>query len=240
MFMALLLFTGCNLFKGIDKEDLSNPKAFEFKIDDAINNGDYSVAVGLIEDKIQGSAELKAVNTGIESKFVAIDALTSSSSISDITNALIAISTFLDSNIQDPATKAATEEYIGLKLLQAEAYSGEAKLKLTDIIAALTNSTSTNVGKVAMAVTKNSSARLSLGDVIPANLIREKLESATKAYSSAIPVSTGVAFDFLTGKYGYQVYLNSALSNIVCFVNDFIYVFSTNGTLNGLVTSGSQ
>lgn len=237
LFLVSILLTGCNLFKGLDKEDLSSPEAFNFKIDDAIAKGEYSVAVGLIEDKIQGNAALKAVNTGVGAKFTLIDSRNSTTAaISD----LQAISDFLNSNITDSSTREATEEYIALKLTQAEAYSGEAKLKLTDIIAELTKSTSPNVGKVAMLYRSSSNARLSLGDVIPANLIREKLEAATKAYGSAVPVSTGAAFDFLTREYKQQPFLNAALINIVCFVNDFIYIFSTNGTIDGLVTSGDS
>lgn len=53
MFLVALLLGGCNLFKGLDKEDLNAPGAFEAKIDDALSSGNYTVAVELLEKKIE-------------------------------------------------------------------------------------------------------------------------------------------------------------------------------------------
>ncbi len=69
MFLVALLLGGCNLFSGLDKEDLDAPGAFEFKLDDAMANGEYTVVVGLIDSKIASSPTLKAVDDGIKDKF---------------------------------------------------------------------------------------------------------------------------------------------------------------------------
>lgn len=239
MFLVALLLGGCNLFSGLDKEDLDAPGAFEFKLDDAMANGEYTVVVGLIDSKIASSSELTALNNGIGNLFTELDSFTSTSSITDIAIAVQDITDYLDTNINNPSTAEAVKDLIGLKLQQAEANSGEAGLKLTDIIAELSESTSPSIGSIASSLKISSNSRINLGDVIPANLISEKLEAASKNYSSVLPISTGAAFDFLTGKYGTDEYLNASLAHIVCFTYDFIGIFSTNGNINGLVTSGA-
>lgn len=233
LFMGVLLLSGCNLFSGLDKEDLSAPGAFEFKIDDAMSEGDYTVVVGLIDDKISNSTELSAVNASLGTYFDSIEDLTTTATSTEIEALIQQITDYLDDNIGN----AAAQEYVDLKVKQAEAYSGEAGVKLTDVIANLTSETQPNLASLNVA--NKSSARISISDIIPDNVLLEKLDKASQAYGASLPISTGAAFDFLTGKYGSSPYLNAALIHAITALKHFLYIFDNDGNMIMMSTSDS-
>lgn len=240
MFMALLLFTGCNLFKGLDKEKLSSPEAFNFKLDDAMASGDYTVVVGMIDSKIADSPTLKAVDDTIGDKFTSISSITSSTSIAEMETIYKTLTTYLDENISKPEVK----EYIELKVTQAEAYLGQSGLKLTDIISKMTTSNNSsnkiNSLKSVKAIQKSTSgdSKISISDLVPSGLDVLKLQAAVNSYLKSLPTTTGVAFDFV--KNDYQLaYLNAALSSAISAINRFIDVYKdTSKSETVLVSSG--
>lgn len=235
MFMAVLLFTGCNLFKGLDKEDLNSPEAFEFKLDDAMANGDYTVIVGLIDEKIAGNVALKAVDDAIGVNFTSIASITSATTTTEIAIILDNLAAYLNTEITKPEVK----EYVDLKVTQAEAYLGQSGLKMTDIIASLSSSTSSNkVASLTKSVQNNKTAgKITVGDLSPAGLNREKLSDAVKSYLAGLPTTSGAAFNVLKDEYKLG-YLNAALSSAISAINRVIYVYKIEGS-NNLVSSST-
>lgn len=222
MFLLALLLSGCNLFKGLDKEDLNAPGAFEFKLDDAMANGDYTVVVGLIDNKIAGTPKLKAVDDAIGVKFDDIKNIDSSTSIAAIEAILQELTSYLNSNISKPEVK----EYINLKVNQAEAQLGQSGLKMTDIIANITKSTSNSQGNLSRSISKNSNSGndFSIADLVPSELDSEKLQGAIDSYLKSLPTEEGAAFNAI--KNDKQLaYLNAALSSAINAINRFINVF---------------
>lgn len=234
LFMGVLLLGGCNIFSGLDKEDLNAPGAFEFKIDDAMSNGDYTVVVGLIDDKIASSPALKTVDDAIGDKFTSITSITSSTSIAEIETIYQTLTTYLNENISKPEVK----EYIELKVTQAEAYLGESGLKMTDIIANLTSAKKTS--NISKNVQKSVTGTLNISDLVPSGLVTAKLQSAINSYLESLPSTTGAAFDALKNEYQ-LAYLNAALSSAISAINRFISVYKdTTSTQSGIVLVSSS
>lgn len=238
MFLVALLLGGCNLFSGLDKEDLDAPGAFEFKWEEAMANSDYTVAVGLIETKIAASPTLKAVDDEIGSKFTSITSITTSTTIEELKTIFTTLSTYLDENISKPEVK----EYINLKVNQAEAYLGQSGLKMTDIIANITKSTSNSQGNLSRSISKNSNSGndFSIADLVPSGLDSVKLQGAIDSYLKGLPTTTGSAFEAIK-KDKQLAYLNAGLSSAINAINRFITVFkdeaSSTSTQVVLVTS---
>lgn len=222
MFLVALLLGGCNLFSGLDKEDLNAPGAFEFKLDDAMANGEYTVVVGLIDSKIASSPTLKAVDDEIGANFTSITSITSTTSITDLETIFSTLTTYLNTNISKPEVK----EYIELKVSQAEAYLGQSGLKMTDIVANITDSTSGNVsGSLSKNISKNTSVNnFNISKLIPSGLDSVKLQLAIDSYLKSLPTTTGAAFDVIKNEQQ-LAYLNAALSSAINAVNRFINVY---------------
>lgn len=65
MIFGLFILGGCNLFSGLDEEDLDG-SSFDYKLEESMASGDYATVVSLIDNKIAGSSELSLIDNQVE------------------------------------------------------------------------------------------------------------------------------------------------------------------------------
>ena len=135
MIFGLFILGGCNLFSGLDEEDLDG-SSFDYKLEESMASGDYATVVSLIDNKIAGSSELSLIDNQVETA-LGNDGSVDWTSLGAIEVYYEGITDYLNNNISNPNVK----EYIDLKLTLAEAQLGLSELKMTDIIAQLTEAT---------------------------------------------------------------------------------------------------
>ena len=61
MIFGLFILGGCNLFSGLDEEDLDG-SSFDYKLEESMASGDYATVVSLITNKIASTPELKIID----------------------------------------------------------------------------------------------------------------------------------------------------------------------------------
>ena len=64
MIFGLFILGGCNLFSGLDEEDLDG-SSFDYKLEESMASGDYATVVSLITNKIASTPELKIIDDKI-------------------------------------------------------------------------------------------------------------------------------------------------------------------------------
>lgn len=207
LIMGLLVFSGCNLFKGLDKETLDG-NSFDFKVEESMASGDYSVVVNLVTDKINNTPELKAID----------NAILALAKPSTSTTAIETYYTALTDNIVGYSTTPAVKQFVDLKLTQAEAEAGLAGLKMTDIVANLKKvTTSSNT------ISKSIVAEINIADLIPKGLNTTNLSNAVNSYMSGLP--RGTVVDELRLKY-----LNGVLTLSISALHRFLVIFDDPAT----------
>lgn len=213
MIFGLFILGGCNLFSGLDEEDLDG-SSFDYKLEESMASGDYATVVSLIDSKIAGSTELSAIDSEVET------ALGNNSSVDWTSSGAIevyyeGITDYLSDNISNPNVK----EYIDLKLTLAEAQLGLSGLKMTDIISQLTKSAKS---------TTKATSDITIGQLIPSGLNREKLTEAITTYLISLPSAQMLE--------EYEInYLNAALSSAISSIHRFLEVFTEDPSAETLV-----
>lgn len=213
MIFGLFILGGCNLFSGLDKEDLDG-SSFDYKLEESMASGDYRTVVSLIDSKIAGSTELSAIDSEVKT------ALGNDGSIDWTSSGAIGIyyegiTDYLNDNISNPNVK----EYINLKLTLAGAQLGLSNLKMTDIIAKLTEANKS---------TTKASSSVKIGKLIPSGLDRENLTNAINTYLISLP-SVQMLSDYEIN------YLNAALSSAISSIHRFLEVFTEDPSAETLV-----
>ena len=61
MIFGLFILGGCNLFSGLDEEDLDG-SSFDYKLEESMASGDYATVVSLVTNKIASTPELKIID----------------------------------------------------------------------------------------------------------------------------------------------------------------------------------
>lgn len=213
MIFGLFILGGCNLFSGLDNEDLDG-SSFDYKLEESMASGDYATVVSLIDSKIAGSTELSAIDSEVET------ALGNDGSVDWTSSGAIevyyeGITDYLNDNISNPNVK----EYIDLKLTLAEAQLGLSGLKMTDIISQLTKSTKS---------TTKATSNVTIGELIPSGLNREKLTEAITTYLISLPSAQMLS--------DYEInYLNAALSSAISSIHRFLEIFTEDPSADILV-----
>lgn len=197
----LLLFSGCNLFSGLDKEKLDG-NSFDYKLEESMASGDYLGVLNLITNKISGTAELKAVDDALKAYEPDSWESATESELEAYCNNV--------KNYYKLNTGSSVSYYIKLKLLQAEANLGLAGLKMTTIISQITNATKT---------TKVSVNTLDIGELVPNGLKSKYLNEAVKAYVMGLPTEK------MLDEYKLR-YLNGALTSAISAVNRSMQLFA--------------
>lgn len=213
MIFGLFILGGCNLFSGLDEEDLDG-SSFDYKLEESMASGDYATVVSLIDNKIAGSSELSLIDNQVETA-LGNDSSVDWTSLGAIEVYYEGITDYLNNNISNPNVK----EYIDLKLTLAEAQLGLSELKMTDIIAQLTEATKS---------TTKAPSTITIGKLIPAGLDRDSLTAAITTYLISLP-STQMLNDYEIN------YLNAALSSAISSIHRFLEVFTEDPSVETLV-----
>ena len=61
MIFGLFILGGCNLFSGLDEEDLDG-SSFDYKLEESMASGDYGTVISLVTNKIASTPELKIID----------------------------------------------------------------------------------------------------------------------------------------------------------------------------------
>ena len=108
MILGLFILGGCNLFSGLDKEDLDG-SSFDYKLEESMASGDYATVVSLIDNKIAGSAELSEVENNVKSSLgTEPDWATATSGAIEVYYE--GITDYLNDNISNPNVKEILEK----------------------------------------------------------------------------------------------------------------------------------
>lgn len=199
LIIATMFLSACNLFEKLDKKE-SSRDVQEFEMTEAMNSGDYSTVVALVQDIINSDAGLKAIDTEISSKTTDAE-----------------IQTYLNTNYSD----AVVQDYIELKTTEAEALLGQSGAKLSDILVEITNyqNTTANVvsANIQASVEGGTADKISIKDIIPTGVISAKLEDAAEAYLKTLPRDSA-AYQALEDEFSGE-YLSGALTLAIEAVN---------------------
>ena len=65
MIFGLFILGGCNLFSGLDEEDLDG-SSFDYKLEESMASGDYNEVTKLVAEKIAGTPDLKAIDNTLK------------------------------------------------------------------------------------------------------------------------------------------------------------------------------
>ncbi len=223
MFLVALLLGGCNLFSGLDKEDLDAPGAFEAKIDDALASGNYVVAVELLEKKI--ATEYKDIDNSLGASLPTEETIVSSPSA--IVTYVETLQTYLTSNISNPKV----QEYVELKIDLAKANLGKSNIDILKIANQIKdsggsgdiNNSFARLNKVTASDTSVSRA-ISIKDISVDNINEEYLYAAITDYFGSL-VITETEFDKYMKEDHSQAYLNAILSSAVSVIKRFESVY---------------
>lgn len=203
MIFGLFILGGCNLFSGLDNEDLDG-SSFDYKLEESMASGDYGTVVNLVANKIAGTPELKAIDDVLKG-YEPDDWTTATDT--ELTTYYNQLKSYYASN-----SSASVDYYIELKLNEAGANLGLAGLKMTDIVAQITEATK-NTSKVV------DESEIDLGELVPNGLNSAYLTKAIKAYIMGLPTNE------MKEKYELY-YLNGALSSAISSVNRAIQIFA--------------
>ena len=189
-------------------------ESFDYKLEESMASGDYDTVVSLIDNKIAGSSELSLIDNQVET------ALGNDGSVDWTSSGAIevyyeGITDYLNDNISNPNVK----EYVDLKLTLAEAQLGLSGLKMTDIIAQLTEATKS---------TTKAPSTIKIGKLIPAGLDRDNLTAAINTYLISLPSAQ------MLDEYEIN-YLNAALSSAISSIHTFLGVFTEDPSAETLV-----
>lgn len=230
LFTQLVFLGGCNLFQALDKKEMDT-QTFAFELDDKMASGNYAEVATLVTDKINNTPALVSIKTTIATEMAKTDTVPdwATATTTEIETYYNAITTYLNDNISDPNVK----EYIDLKLTLAEAELGISGLKMTDIIAKLTEANGSNANKVNSSIQKNVNSDLKISDIIPKGLNSESLTNAVNAYIAGLPSSLD-AYNILKDDYSIN-YLNASLSSAISAVNKVIVIFAVDKDADTIV-----
>ena len=203
MIFGLFILGGCNLFSGLDEEDLDG-SSFDYKLEESMASGDYNEVTKLVAEKIAGTPDLKAIDNTL--KVYEPDDW-STATFDELEDYYEELKSYYASNSNE-----SVEYYIELKLNEAGANLGLAGLKMTDIVAQITEATKTT-SKVA------DESEIELGELVPNGLNSDYLTKAIKAYIMGLPANEV--------KEKYELYyLNGALSSAISSINRAIQIFA--------------
>ena len=203
MIFGLFILGGCNLFSGLDEEDLDG-SSFDYKLEESMASGDYNEVTKLVAEKIAGTPDLKAIDDVLKG-YEPDDWTTATDT--ELTTYYNQLKSYYASN-----SSASVDYYIELKLNEAGANLGLAGLKMTDIVAQITEATKTT-SKVA------DESEIELGELVPNGLNSDYLTKAIKAYIMGLPANEV--------KEKYELYyLNGALSSAISAVNRAVQIFA--------------
>ncbi len=238
MFLVALLLGGCNLFSGLDKEDLDAPGAFEFKLDDAMASGNYVVAVELLEKKI--ATEYKDIDNSLGASLPTEETIVSSPSA--IVTYVGTLQTYLSSNISNPKV----QEYVELKIDLAKANLGKSNIDILKIANQIKDSSeSGNVNNSFARLNKviasdtSASRAISIKDISVDNINEEYLYAAITDYFGSL-VITKTEFDNYMKEDHSQAYLNAILSSAVSVIQSVDSVYKENGVINTYSSESEQ
>lgn len=211
------------MFKGLDKEDLNAPGAFEAKIDDALASGNYAVAVELLGKKI--ATEYKDIDNNLGASLPTEETIISSPGA--IVTYVETLQTYLTSNISNPKV----QEYVELKIDLAKANLGKSNIDILKIANQIKNSDGSGnvnnsfarLNKVISSDTSVSRA-ISIKDISVDNINEEYLYAAITDYFGSL-VITKTEFDNYMKKDHSQAYLNAILSSAVSVIKRFESVY---------------
>lgn len=211
MIFGLFILGGCNLFSGMDKEDLDG-SSFDYKLEESMASGDYSEVTKLVTEKIASTPELKAIDDVLKG-YEPDDWTTATDT--ELNAYYNQLKTYYSNT-----SGSSVDYYVELKLNEAGAYLGLAGLKMTDIVAQITNATKST--------TKSTNNPIELGELVPSGLNMEYLTEAIHAYVMGLPAN-----EF---KEKFELYyLNGALSSAINAVNGAIQIFAVDPDSNEIV-----
>ena len=212
MIFGLFILGGCNLFSGLDEEDLDG-SSFDYKLEESMASGDYNEVTKLVAEKIAGTPDLKAIDDVLKG-YEPDDWTTATDT--ELTTYYNQLKSYYASN-----SSASVDYYIELKLNEAGANLGLAGLKMTDIVAQITEATKTT-SKVA------DESEIELGELVPNGLNGVYLDKAIRAYIMGLPV------DELRENLELY-YLNGSLSSAISAVNRAVQIFAVDPNANEII-----
>lgn len=115
LILSVMLLSACNLFESLDDKD-SSTSTKEFEINEGMNSGDYAAVLVLLNELIQGNADLKAIDDMSDTE------------------------SYIAANYTNPTVQT----YVMYKALEAEARLGRANVGMSDILSELVSSTSSS------------------------------------------------------------------------------------------------
>lgn len=211
MIFGLFILGGCNLFSGLDEEDLDG-SSFDYKLEESMASGDYATVVSLITNKIASTPELKIIDDKLKEYEPDWETATTTQ-LEDYYDELI--------NYYNTHSSEAVDNYIELKLNEAGANLGLAGLKMTDIVAQITNATKSTTKVV-------DESAIELGELVPNGLNGVYLDKAIRAYIMGLPM------DELRENLELY-YLNGSLSSAISAVNRAVQIFAVDPNANEII-----
>lgn len=211
MIFGLFILGGCNLFSGLDEEDLDG-SSFDYKLEESMASGDYATVVSLVTNKIASTPELKIIDDELKEYEPDWETATTTQ-LKDYYDELIIY--------YNTHSSEAVDNYIELKLNEAGANLGLAGLKMTDIVAQITNATKSTTKVV-------DESAIELGELVPNGLNGVYLDKAIRAYIMGLPM------DELRENLELY-YLNGSLSSAISAVNRAVQIFAVDPNANEII-----
>ena len=211
MIFGLFILGGCNLFSGLDEEDLDG-SSFDYKLEESMASGDYATVVSLVTNKIASTLELKIIDDELKEYEPDWETATTTQ-LKDYYDELIIY--------YNTHSSEAVDNYIELKLNEAGANLGLAGLKMTDIVAQITNATKSTTKVV-------DESAIELGELVPNGLNGVYLDKAIRAYIMGLPM------DELRENLELY-YLNGSLSSAISAVNRAVQIFAVDPNANEII-----